>query len=90
MFFCLWRVASSLGLPEAYECYGAKGRDRVKGLGFSFRFLTDQSIDDLAKRIKSHGGTMDLEPTDMPWGARAIRLTDPDGYKLSVFHPLKR
>ena len=69
---------------------GAKGWDRVKGLGLSFRFLTDQSVDDLAKRIKNRGGTLDLEPTDMPWGARAIRLTDPDGYKFSISQPLKK
>jgi uncharacterized glyoxalase superfamily protein PhnB len=69
---------------------GAKGWDRIKALGFSLRFQTDQNVDDLAKRIKSHGGTLDLEPTDMPWGARAIRLTDPDGFKLSISQPLKK
>ncbi len=69
---------------------GAKGWDRIKGLGLSFRFATDQNVDDIAKRIKSHGGTLDLEPTDMPWGARIIRLTDPDGFKLSISMPLAR
>jgi catechol 2,3-dioxygenase-like lactoylglutathione lyase family enzyme len=69
---------------------GAKGWDRIKGLGLSFRFATDQNVDDIAKRIKSHGGSLDLEPTDMPWGARIIRLTDPDGFKLSISQPLKK
>ncbi len=69
---------------------GAKGWDRIKGLGLSFRFATDQNVDDIAKRIKSHGATLDLEPTDMPWGARIIRLADPDGFKLSISQPLKK
>jgi catechol 2,3-dioxygenase-like lactoylglutathione lyase family enzyme len=69
---------------------GAKGWNRIKGLGFSLRFLTDQSVDDIAQRIKNHGGTLDLEPTDMTWGVRIIRVLDPDGYKLSISKPLSR
>lgn len=63
---------------------GAKGWERIKGLGFSFNIRTNQNIDELAKRIKEHGGTLDMEPTDMPWGARMIRLYDPDGYKIAI------
>ena len=63
---------------------GAKGWDRVKGEGFSLQITTAQNVDELAKRIKETGGTLDMEPTDMPWGARAFRLHDPDGFKLSV------
>jgi catechol 2,3-dioxygenase-like lactoylglutathione lyase family enzyme len=69
---------------------GAKGWDRIKGLGFSLRLLTDQSVDDIAQRIKNHGGTLDLEPTDMTWGVRLIRVLDPDGYKLSISKPVSR
>ncbi len=69
---------------------GAKGWDRIKGLGFSLRFTTDQSVDEIAKRIKAHGDKLDLEPTDMPWGARAIRVFDPDGFKLSISRPISR
>jgi uncharacterized glyoxalase superfamily protein PhnB len=61
---------------------GAKGWDRTKGEGFSLQFTTTQSVDDIAKRIKDHGGTLDTEPTDVPWGARMFRVTDPDGFKL--------
>ncbi len=63
---------------------GAKGVDRVKGQGFSIQLSTDQSIDEVATRIKAHGGTLDSEPADMPWGARMFRLTDPDGFKLVI------
>ena len=61
---------------------GAKGWDRTKGEGFSLQFTTTQSVDDIAKRIKDLGGTLDTEPTDVPWGARMFRVTDPDGFKL--------
>ena len=63
---------------------GAKGWDRVKGEGFSLRMTTDQSVDEIANRIKEHGGTLDSEPADMSWGARLFRLRDPDGFRLTI------
>jgi len=63
---------------------GAKGWDRVKGEGFSLRIATDQNVDEIAKRIKALGGTLESEPADMPWGARLFRLRDPDGFKLAI------
>ncbi|MGZ7032814.1 MAG: VOC family protein, partial [Thermoanaerobaculia bacterium] len=66
---------------------GAKGFDRSKGEGFSLQIITDQNIDEIASRIKKHGGTLDMEPTDMPWGARAFRFRDPDGFKLVISSP---
>lgn len=63
---------------------GARGLDRKKGEGFSLQFTTSQSVDDIAARIRQAGGTLDSEPTDMPWGARAFRLTDPDGFRLVI------
>ncbi len=63
---------------------GAKGWDRVKGLGFSLRLTTDQNVDEMAARIKERGGTLESEPADMPWGARIFRLRDPDGFRLTI------
>ena len=63
---------------------GAKGADRAKGAGFSLMITTDDNIDELAARIKAAGVTLDLEPTDMPWGARAFRLRDPDGFRFAI------
>jgi uncharacterized glyoxalase superfamily protein PhnB len=63
---------------------GAKGVDRVKGEGFSMMITTDQNIDELAKAIQERGGTLDMEPADTPWGTRAFRLHDPDGFKYTV------
>src|SRR5688572_16951035 len=63
---------------------GAKGWDRTKGEGFSVQFTTAQSVDDIANRIKSKGGTLLTEPADMPWGVRMFRLVDPDGYKIAI------
>jgi len=62
---------------------GAKGLDRIKGEGFSLQFTTAQNVDEIAKRIKALGGTLDSEPADV-WGARAFRLRDPDGFKLTI------
>ncbi len=66
---------------------GAKGLNRTKGEGFSLMITTAQSIDDIARRIREQGGTLDTEPADMPWGARVFRLKDPDGFKLVISSP---
>ena len=63
---------------------GAKGMNRTKGEGFSLQIITAQSVDEIANRIKSQGGSLDLEPTDMPWGARAFRVRDPDGFRFAI------
>jgi uncharacterized glyoxalase superfamily protein PhnB len=41
-------------------------------------------VDDIADRITSHGGTLDSQPADMPWGARVFRVRDPDGFKFAI------
>jgi uncharacterized glyoxalase superfamily protein PhnB len=62
---------------------GAKGLDRARGEGFSLQYTTAQNIDALANRIKAAGVTLGSEPADMPWGVRAFRVQDPDGFKLT-------
>lgn len=62
---------------------GAKGLDRIKGEGFSLMITTDQNIDEIAKRIKDLGGTLETEPADN-WGARVFRVRDPDGFRLAI------
>ena len=66
---------------------GAKGHDRVKGLGFSLQFTTIQDIDELADNIRKRGGTLATEPMDAPWGPRLFRVVDPDGYKFTISSP---
>lgn len=63
---------------------GAKGTDRVKGEGFSLMVTTSRNIDELAARIREAGGIMETEPKDTPWGGRAFRLQDPDGFKIAI------
>jgi uncharacterized glyoxalase superfamily protein PhnB len=63
---------------------GAKGMNRTKGEGFSLQLITAQSVDEIANRIKGQGGSLDLEPTDMPWGARVFRVRDPDGFRFAI------
>lgn len=63
---------------------GAKGWTRVKGEGMSFQISTGQDVDLIARRLSEHGSTLDMEPKDMPWGARAFRVRDPDGFKWTI------
>jgi uncharacterized glyoxalase superfamily protein PhnB len=62
---------------------GAKGLDREKGTGMSMMFTTTQSVDEIAERIRAAGGTLHSEPADMPWGVRAFRTEDPDGFRYA-------
>jgi uncharacterized glyoxalase superfamily protein PhnB len=63
---------------------GAKGWTRTKGEGFSLRLNTTQDVDELARRIRELGGSLDMEPKDMAWGARIFTLRDPDGFKWII------
>jgi uncharacterized glyoxalase superfamily protein PhnB len=67
---------------------GAKGLDRVKGAGMSLMFTTSQDIDGIAARMRANGGSLMTEPADMPWGVRAFRFQDPDGFLFSISSPL--
>jgi lactoylglutathione lyase len=67
---------------------GGRGWERVKGEGFSITFDTAQNVDAIAERIKATGWTLAMEPTDMPWGVRMLRVVDPDGYRLGIWRPL--
>ena len=69
---------------------GAKGWDRKKGEGFSLQVVTAQDVDEVAQRIREHGGTLNSEPMDMPWGARVFRVVDPDGFKLAISSEVQR
>jgi len=67
---------------------GGRGWERVKGEGVSITFDTAQDVDAIAARIKSSGWTLAMEPADMPWGVRMLRVQDPDGYRLGIWRPL--
>lgn len=62
-----------------------KGRDRVKGIGMRTMISTDQDIDQVAAHAKAAGITLDEEPHDTEWGGRAFSVTDPDGFKVTIF-----
>jgi uncharacterized glyoxalase superfamily protein PhnB len=66
---------------------GAKGWDRAKGEGFSLQLTTEQDVDEIARSITLSGGTLDSGPSDMPWGVRAFRLHDPDGFRWIITSP---
>ena len=63
---------------------GARGLDRAKGEGMSLQITTAQDVDAIAARIRQHGGTLENEPVDTPWGARVFRVRDPDGFRLAI------
>lgn len=68
---------------------GGRGWERTKGEGFAITLVTEHDIDAFAARLKALGCTLTMEPTDMPWGVRMMRLLDPDGFRLGIWKPLK-
>lgn len=66
----------------------AKGRDRKKGVGISLYAQTTQGVDALAERLRSRN--VDFQgPETNPWGWRQLVLTDPDGFRLTVYEEKK-
>ena len=64
-----------------------KGRDRQKGVGMRISLSTEQDIDQIAADAKEAGISLDSEPHDIPWGGRAFEVTEPSGFKLTIFSP---
>ena len=62
-----------------------KGRDRQKGLGTRLLLSTTQDIDQLAAQAKKAGVSLDSEPHDTDWGGRAFEVTEPSGFKVTIF-----
>lgn len=65
----------------------AKGRDRVKGVGFRIYAETTQSLDALAERLRARGYAAD-GPNPSSWGSRLLNVTDPDGFNLTLSNSL--
>ncbi len=63
---------------------GARGRDRVKGVGMRTWITTDQDIHEVAERAKAAGITLDAEPAPLPWGPMAFAVKDPDGFAVTI------
>jgi uncharacterized glyoxalase superfamily protein PhnB len=61
-----------------------KGRDRQKGIGLRLYVETTQNIDELAARAKAAGVALDKDAYDTEWKTRAVDVTDPSGFKLTI------
>ncbi|HZN99043.1 MAG TPA: VOC family protein [Gemmatimonadales bacterium] len=61
----------------------AKGRERLKGVGFRILCETLQEVDALAARLKKFGGTILEEPGNR-WDTYSFTAQDPDGFKLTI------
>jgi len=66
----------------------AKGRDRVKGVGFRIYAETTQDLDKIAERLRAHGIAAE-GPHDAPWGGKVLNVTDPDGFQITLTRELK-
>lgn len=62
-----------------------KGRDRQKGIGTRFLLKTTQDVDQLASRVKKAGIALDSEPHETDWGGRAFEVTEPTGFKVTIY-----
>ncbi len=67
-----------------------KGRDRKKGIGLRTSLSTTQNIDEIAARLRSAGIRLESEPHDTEWKSRAFEVTDPTGFRLTVYSETPR
>jgi uncharacterized glyoxalase superfamily protein PhnB len=63
---------------------GAKGVGRTKGDGLSLQITVEQDVDAVASRVLARGWTLDTPPVTGPHGLRVFRLSDPDGFRLTI------
>jgi uncharacterized glyoxalase superfamily protein PhnB len=61
-----------------------KGRDRKKGIGMRMFLATTQNVDEIAARARSAGIKLESEPHDTEWKSRALEITDPSGFLLTI------
>ncbi len=66
---------------------GSRGPERPKGAGFSLQLTTAQDIDALAATVQARGGALECAPFSTPWGVRAFRFADPDGFRFTISSP---
>lgn len=66
---------------------GKKGRDRAKGVGIRLYIEVADDIDQLAARARANGISLTRDPHDTEWGARAIEVTEPSGFALTIASP---
>jgi uncharacterized glyoxalase superfamily protein PhnB len=67
---------------------GVRGEERITGAGFSLQLTTAQDIDSLAAAMQARGGALESPPFSTPWGARAFRFSDPDGFRFTISSPV--
>lgn len=60
---------------------------RVGATGIEIVVEVDD-VDSRYRELAAAGVTFDGPPEDQPWGARHAWLSDPDGYRLSIFTPV--
>jgi uncharacterized glyoxalase superfamily protein PhnB len=63
---------------------GKKGLNRVKGVGMRLYIEADDDIDRVATQAKAGGVTLTKEAHDTEWGTRAIEVTEPSGFLLTI------
>ena len=63
-----------------------KGRERKKGIGVRLSIATTPAnVDEIARRARNAGITLESEPHDTAWKSRAFEVIDPSGFLLTIF-----
>jgi catechol 2,3-dioxygenase-like lactoylglutathione lyase family enzyme len=60
----------------------------VGALGIEIEIAVDD-VDEVHRRLTRAGATVDGPPADQDWGMRHVWLRDPDGYRLSIYSPVR-
>lgn len=79
------RRADLLLVPET----GSSQAFSRKGVGVALSFLSEEeTVEDMAARLKTSGVEIEEGPIDRPWNTRDVVILDPDGYRLIFFEPI--
>ncbi len=81
--------AIALSSKRSMDLFGAGAAEPAANRSVILDFQVDD-VDGQRCRLASFVSTFVVEPTDQPWGSRAMLFRDPDGNLINFFAPIRR
>ena len=79
---------SMMMLADTFAEYGSKNPEDLSGSPVVFNIYCD-NVDEVVESAAANGAKVNMPPTDMFWGDRYAKLTDPFGHEWSVATHIK-
>jgi predicted enzyme related to lactoylglutathione lyase len=82
-------VAIAISSKRSIDLFGGGAAEPAANRSVILDFQVDD-VDRQRCRLASFASSFVVEPTDQPWGSRAMLFRDPDGNLINFFAPIGR